>query len=47
MGTNNYQERDLVILERIERDPDETQASMATQLGVAVGTINWHIKRLI
>lgn len=40
-------DRDLVILEHIEQDPDATQASLAAQLGVAVGTINWHIKRLI
>ena len=26
---------------------DATQASLASQLGVAVGTVNWHIKRLI
>ena len=39
--------RDLALLEQIENDPDVTQASLATQLGVAVGTINWHIKRLI
>ena len=24
-----------------------SQATLATQLGVAVGTINWHLKRLI
>ncbi len=39
--------RDLVILEQIEQDPDATQASLARQLNVAVGTINWHLKRLI
>jgi DNA-binding MarR family transcriptional regulator len=39
--------RDLALLEQIEHDPDVTQASLATQLGVAVGTVNWHIKRLI
>ncbi len=39
--------RDLVILEKIEIDPDATQASLASQLGVAVGTINWHLKRLV
>ena len=39
--------RELALLENIERDPDVTQASLATQLGVAVGTVNWHIKRLI
>lgn len=39
--------RDLALLESIEHDPDVTQANLAAQLGVAVGTINWHIKRLI
>ena len=39
--------RELTLLEKIERNPDVTQASLATQLGVAVGTVNWHIKRLI
>ncbi len=39
--------RDLIILEHIEKDPDATQATLASQLGVAVGTINWHLKRLI
>lgn len=39
--------RELALLEHIERDPDVTQASLATQLDVAVGTINWHLKRLI
>jgi DNA-binding MarR family transcriptional regulator len=38
---------DLTILEHIEKEPDTTQASLAKRLGVAVGTINWHIKRLI
>jgi predicted ArsR family transcriptional regulator len=38
---------DLSLLENIERDPDVTQADLATQLGVAVGTVNWHLKRLI
>lgn len=39
--------RDLDLLEEIERDPDTTQANLATRLGVAVGTVNWHLKRLI
>ena len=49
MVTNNQQnsDRELMLLEHIERDPDITQASMAAQLGVAVGTVNWHIKRFI
>ncbi len=40
-------ERDLIILEHIEQNPDATQATLAAQLGVAVRTINWHLKRLI
>lgn len=35
------------LLEAIESDPDITQASLATRLGVAVGTVNWHLKRLV
>ena len=38
--------RDLVILEQIENDPDATQASLASRLGVAAGTVKWHLKRL-
>ncbi len=47
MSLESSTERDLVILEHIEQDPDITQADMASQLEVAVGTINWHLKRLI
>jgi len=41
------QERDFIILEHVEGDPDVTQASLAAKLGVAVGTVNWHMKRLV
>jgi len=37
------QNRDLILLEQIEKDPDATQAPLADQLG----TVNWHLKRLI
>jgi DNA-binding MarR family transcriptional regulator len=47
METQNDSSHDLPLLENIERDPDVTQADLATQLGVAVGTINWHLKRLV
>jgi DNA-binding MarR family transcriptional regulator len=39
--------RDLTLLDQIERDPDISQATLANLLGVAVGTVNWHLKRLI
>ena len=39
--------RDIQLLEHIEQNPDISQATLATQLNVAVGTINWHLKRLV
>ena len=39
--------RELTLLEEIESDPNVNQSALATQLGVAVGTVNWHLKRLI
>jgi len=39
--------RELIVLDHIEHDPDVTQASLAVQLGVAVGTVNLLIKNLI
>ena len=47
MSAGTETSRDLALLEHIESDPDVTQANLATQLNVAVGTINWHLKRLI
>src|SRR5512145_2162596 len=47
METTNEELRELTLLENIENDPDVNQSTLATQLGVAVGTVNWHIKRLI
>jgi len=40
-------ERQLRILEALERNPETTQATLAAQLGVAVGSVNWYLKRLI
>ena len=45
--TTNEELRELTLLEQIENDPDVNQSTLATQLGVAVGTVNWHLKRLI
>jgi DNA-binding MarR family transcriptional regulator len=47
MPENHEAKREMILLEEIENDPNITQASLATQLGVAVGTVNWHIKRMI
>jgi DNA-binding MarR family transcriptional regulator len=47
MEQSSNNTRDLGLLEYIERDPDVNQATLAANLGVAVGTVNWHLKRLI
>lgn len=41
------QERYLELLEQIDEDPEATQASLADKMGVAIGTVNWHLKRMI
>ena len=35
------------LLEAIEQNADTTQANLAAQLGVAVGSVNWYLKRLV
>jgi DNA-binding MarR family transcriptional regulator len=47
METQNDNSRELTLLEQVEHDPDVNQSTLATQLGVAVGTVNWHLKRLV
>lgn len=37
----------LDMLTHIEANPDISQVGLADELGVAVGTINWHLKRMI
>ena len=39
--------RELEMLTHIEANPDINQVTLADELGVAVGTINWHLKRMI
>ncbi len=45
--THNETIRELTLLEQVESNPDINQSTLANQLGVAVGTVNWHLKRLI
>ncbi|MBI1793574.1 MAG: winged helix-turn-helix transcriptional regulator [Chloroflexi bacterium] len=47
MESSNESNRELTLLEHVENNPDVNQSTLATQLGVAVGTVNWHLKRLI
>jgi DNA-binding MarR family transcriptional regulator len=39
--------RELQVLEQIESDSDVTQAGLANTLGVAVGTVNFVVKRMV
>jgi len=41
------EEHNLLILENIEKNPNLTQADLAAQLGIAVGSVNWYLKRLV
>ena len=43
----NESSHTLDMLTQIEANPDISQVGLATELGVAVGTINWHLKRMI
>ena len=47
MALDSGAEHELHILEHIENNPDTTQAAMATQVGVAIGTANWVVRRLL
>lgn len=47
MDDSTLTSHDLSLLEGIENDPDVNQSMLANQLGIAVGTVNWHLKRLI
>ena len=38
-------ENELQLLEALESTPETTQADLAAQVGVAVGTVNWYLKR--
>jgi DNA-binding MarR family transcriptional regulator len=43
MGFEKHTE--LQLLEAIEDDPETSQADLAAKAGVAVGTVNWYLKR--
>jgi len=47
MPSHSSSPRELQILEQIEANPDVTQANLADELGVAIGTVNFVVKRLV
>lgn len=44
-NSGNNVEHELQLLEAIATTPETTQANLAAQVGVAVGTVNWYLKR--
>ncbi len=40
-------QQNLQLLEIVGENPRVTQAELAVQLGVAVGTVNWYLRRVI
>jgi DNA-binding MarR family transcriptional regulator len=42
---SNEKYHQLQMLETLETNPEITQADLAAQVGVAVGTVNWYLKQ--
>ena len=47
LGTTDSVAHTLKVLEHIEENPDITQADLAARVGIAIGTANWYLKRLV
>lgn len=43
----NVKPHEYKLLDEIAQDPLVTQAGLSSRLGIAVGSVNWYIKRLI
>ena len=46
-GPTVIKNQEYELLEAIAQDPLVTQAGLSVQLGIAVGGVNWYIKRLV
>jgi DNA-binding MarR family transcriptional regulator len=44
---SDIKQHEYDLLNEIGRDPMVTQANLSKRLGIAVGSVNWYIKRLI
>ena len=47
MSNPDIKQHEYDLLNEIGQDPMVTQASLSNRLGIAVGSVNWYIKRLI
>ena len=43
----DIKQHEYALLNEIAQDSMVTQASLSNRLGIAVGSVNWYIKRLI
>jgi DNA-binding MarR family transcriptional regulator len=47
MTNNDIKQHEYDLLNEIGQDPMVTQANLSKRLGIAVGSVNWYVKRLI
>lgn len=47
MADIDIKQHEYDLLNEIGQDPMVTQANLAERLGIAVGSVNWYVKRLI
>ena len=47
MTNTEIKQHEYDLLNEIGQDPLVTQASLSKRLGIAVGSVNWYVKRLI
>jgi DNA-binding MarR family transcriptional regulator len=47
MTNTDIKQHEYDLLNEIGQDPLVTQASLSNRLGIAVGSVNWYVKRLI
>ena len=46
-STKKVKQHEYALLNEIAQDSMVTQSSLSQQLGIAVGSVNWYIKRLV
>lgn len=47
MANTEIKQHEYDLLHEIGQDPMVTQANLSQRLGIAVGSVNWYVKRLI
>lgn len=47
LNMDEVKPREYEVLDELARDPLATQAGLSQKIGIAVGSVNWYVKRLI